>query len=208
MNNFAKEYLLKVLPSLTDDELKREYLNYLKWTEPLALMLELVEDEAQSVRVVRLALEVDWRLGARLAGAVKPQFQEQTVGLVVGLTIPQLFKIQLLEITKSEGAIPELVRAFNHPDSDVRRSAAEALGKIGSDTAIPELVRAFKDPDSSVRISAADALGKIGSDTPIAELVRAFKDPDSDVGRSAVDALGKIGSDTAITELVKALNDP
>jgi hypothetical protein len=49
MNNFAKEYLLKLLPSLTDDELKREYLNYLKWTQPLALMLELVEDEAQSV---------------------------------------------------------------------------------------------------------------------------------------------------------------
>jgi hypothetical protein len=39
--------------------LKREYLNYLKWTPTLALMLELVEDEAQAVRVVRLALEVD-----------------------------------------------------------------------------------------------------------------------------------------------------
>jgi predicted NACHT family NTPase len=63
---------------LSDDELKRDYLNYLKWTEPLALMLELVEDEAQAVRVVKLALEVDLRLGARLAGAVKPEWQEQT----------------------------------------------------------------------------------------------------------------------------------
>jgi len=62
---YTAESLLKLLPSLSDDALKREYLNYLKWTEPLALMLELVEDEAQAVRVVKLALVVDLRLGAR-----------------------------------------------------------------------------------------------------------------------------------------------
>jgi hypothetical protein len=56
--------------------LKPEYLNYLKWTEPLALMLELVEDEAQAVRVVRLALEVDLRLGASLAGAVNQSAEQ------------------------------------------------------------------------------------------------------------------------------------
>jgi hypothetical protein len=61
------------LRGVSDDELKQDYLNYLKWTEPLALMLELVEDEAQAVRVMRLALEVDLRLGASLAGAVKPE---------------------------------------------------------------------------------------------------------------------------------------
>jgi hypothetical protein len=65
--------LLRGTEGVSDDELKPEYLNYLKWTEPLALMLELVEDEAQAVRVVRLALEVDLRLGASLAGAVKPE---------------------------------------------------------------------------------------------------------------------------------------
>jgi predicted NACHT family NTPase len=94
---------------LSDDELKRDYLNYLKWTEPLALVLELVEDEAQAVRVVQLALDVDLQLGARLAGAVKPEWHEQTVGLVAGLAVSQLIKIELLKLTKSEKAIPELV---------------------------------------------------------------------------------------------------
>jgi hypothetical protein len=97
---------------LSDEELKRGYLNYLKWTEPLAMMLELVEDEAQALRVVKLALPVDLRLGARLAGAVKSSWQEQTVSFVVGLEIPQLLKIQLLGLTKSDRAIPVLVKAL------------------------------------------------------------------------------------------------
>jgi hypothetical protein len=124
---------------LSEDQLKRDYLNYLKWTEPLALMLELVEDEAQAVRVVELALEVDLQLGTRLAGAVKPEWQEQTVGLVAKLEVPRLLKIELVNLTKSEKAIPELVKALNHEEYYVRRSAADALGKIGSDAAINEL---------------------------------------------------------------------
>jgi HEAT repeat protein len=191
---------------LSDETLKREYLNYLKWTEPLALMLELVEDEAQAVRVVRLALEVYLGLGARLAGAVKPEWQEQTVGLVAGLEIPQLLKIQLLEITKSERTIPELVKALNHEDSDVRKSAAEALGRIGSDATIPGLVKALNDGNSFIARIAAEALGRIGSDSAIPGLVKALNHEDSDVRKSAAEALGKIDSDSAIPGLVKALN--
>jgi len=191
---------------LSDETLKREYLNYLKWTEPLALMLELVEDEAQAVRLVKLALEVDLRLGARLAGAVKPEWHEQTVGLVAGLDVPPLLKIQLLEITKSERTIPELVKALNHEDSDVRKSAAEALGKIGSDATIPGLVKALNDENSFIAKIAAEALGRIGSDSAIPELVKALNHEDSDVRKSAAEALGKIDSDSAIPGLVKALN--
>jgi hypothetical protein len=38
------------------------------------------KSEEQAVRVVKLALEVDWWLGARLVGSVKPECQEETVG--------------------------------------------------------------------------------------------------------------------------------
>ncbi|MDY6781758.1 MAG: hypothetical protein SW833_04245 [Cyanobacteriota bacterium] len=55
---YAAEALLGRLGDLSDGELKREYLNYLKWTEPVALMLALVGDEVQAVRVVRLAMIV------------------------------------------------------------------------------------------------------------------------------------------------------
>jgi hypothetical protein len=69
-------------PELTDDQLKQAYVNYLKWTEPVALMLALVADKGLAVRLVEQALDVDLILGARLAGEVKPEFQEQTVELL------------------------------------------------------------------------------------------------------------------------------
>ncbi|NJO73569.1 MAG: NACHT domain-containing protein [Leptolyngbyaceae cyanobacterium RM1_406_9] len=42
---YAAEYLLQLLPSLSDEQLKRDYLNYLKWTEAIALMLSLVGEK-------------------------------------------------------------------------------------------------------------------------------------------------------------------
>ncbi|MEP0790864.1 MULTISPECIES: HEAT repeat domain-containing protein [Cyanophyceae] len=204
---YTAECLFKQLPHLIKDgdRLKRDYLNYLKWTEPLALMLELVEDEEQAVRVVRLALEVDLRLGARLAGAVKRDWQGQTVGLVAGLEIPQLLKFQLLCLTKSEKAIPSLIKALKHEYSYIRANVVDALGNIGSEAETASLIKALEDEDSYVRWRAADALGNIGSEAAIASLIKALEDEDSYVRSSVADALGKIGSEAAIPCLIKVL---
>ncbi|GAB4208399.1 MAG: hypothetical protein Fur006_67210 [Coleofasciculaceae cyanobacterium] len=161
-------------------------------------MLELVEDEAQAIRVVKLALEVDLRLGARLAGEVKSKWQEQTVGLVAELEVSQLLKIELLSLTKSKQAIPELVKALNDEDSDVRRSAADALGKIGSEAAIRALVAALKDENSDVRWSAVSTLGNIGSETAILELVKALQHENSDVRLNAATELLGIDNTVAV----------
>ncbi len=59
---YAAEYLLQKLDDLSNEELKSEYLNYLKWTEPLALMLALLDQEEKAVQIVQLALEVDYIL--------------------------------------------------------------------------------------------------------------------------------------------------
>ncbi|MEH2439469.1 HEAT repeat domain-containing protein [Nostoc sp.] len=99
---YAAEFLLSQLDKISDEKLKRDYLNCLKWTEPVALMLGLVNDERQAVRVVKLALDVDLRLGARLAGEVKREYQAQTVGLVAQLEVDQELKIRLLCITHSD----------------------------------------------------------------------------------------------------------
>ncbi|KAB8321330.1 NTPase (NACHT family), partial [Tolypothrix campylonemoides VB511288] len=156
---YAAECLLQQLPNISNEKLKRDYLNYLKWTEPLALMLALVEKEAQALRAVELALEVDLALGARLAGEVKPEFQEKTVGLIVGLEVRELLKIEFLEITRSgcKQAITFLSNRLQHQDSDVRRSAADALGHIEDSQAVPALIQALNHQDSSVRWSAAEA---------------------------------------------------
>ena len=120
-------------PDAMDDErLQHIYLNYFKWTEPLAFMLSLLRDEVQAVRVVRLALDVDLMLGARLAGEVQRVFQKCTVRLVDGLDVPGWLKVELLGEVRSDEAIPELLKLVEDSDSDVRSSAVYALGKIGS----------------------------------------------------------------------------
>ncbi|WP_293102808.1 HEAT repeat domain-containing protein [Moorena sp. SIOASIH] len=205
---YTAEYLLKQLPRLSDQELQQNYLNYLKWTEPLVMMLQLVDDESQAQRVVRLGLDVDWQLGARLAGAVKTEFKEDTVGWVARLNVPKSLKVQLLGITQSEKAIPELIKSLDNKNLYVRISAASALGEIGTEATIDPLIKFLDDPDPSVRISAADALGKIGTEARIEPLIKCLHDQDYSVRRMAVSALGEIGTEVAINRLIKSLDDP
>jgi HEAT repeat protein len=197
------------LRGVSDDDWKRDYLNYLKWTEPLTLMLELVEDETQAVRVVKLALEVDLRLGARLAGAVQPKWQEQTVALVAGLEIHLLLKVQFLGITKAESAIPILIKALQDENPSIRERAAYSLGNIGTEASIASLSKALlEDEDSSVRERAAYSLGNIGTEASIASLSKALlEDEDSSVREVAVHSLGNIGSNTTIPCLIQGIND-
>ena len=63
-----------------------------------------------------------------------------------------------------EAAVPGLTQSLHHPQSVVRRQAAETLARIGpaSAPAVPDLVRALSDQDPLVRRAAARALGQVG----------------------------------------------
>ncbi len=204
---YAAEQLLTIVLTLDDETLKREYLNYLKWTEPLALMLELVDNKEQALRIVRLALDVDLMLGARLAGSVRREFQDESVKLVTGLDLHLPLIIDLLERTHSEAALAPLSMSLEGEDSDLRRSAANALGEIGTEAAVPPLVRALNDKNGMVRESAVEALGEIGTEAAVTPLLQALKDQDFCVRSSAAGALGKIGTEAALTPLLQALKD-
>jgi HEAT repeat protein len=195
-------------PDVMDDErLQHFYLNYLKWTEPVALMVALLEDEAQVVRVVRLSLAVDLRLGARLAGEVKSEFQPATVAMVSALEIPEWFKVELWEITRSDVVVPGLLRALEDENDSVRWNAAQALGNLHSPEAISGLLTALEDENVIVRKSAASALGNLHSPEAISGLLQALKDKDSFVRWSAAEALGNVGMPEAMPELLQALKD-
>jgi HEAT repeat protein len=203
---YAAESLLQRLPQISDDRLKQDYLNYLKWTEPLALMLALVDDEAEAIRVVRLALAVDLQLGARLAGEVQLKFQEKIVGLVIALDVPQLLKVQFLGITRSDCVIVILRQALNHEDNSVRWRAVEALGKIGNPEAVAVLRQALNHEDSSVRRRAASALGYVRTPQAMPTLIPALNDEDSLVRWRTPEALGNIDTPEAVAALIAALN--
>jgi len=205
---YAAEYLLRLLPNLTDDQLKQDYLNYLKWTEPVALMLSMVEEEAQALRVVKLAMDgVDLILGARLAGEVKPIWQATTVGWIDAKELPIQIKVQCWEFSRSEHPVDGLLAALADQNASVRRIAAEALGKIGSDRAINSLLTALTDPDAHVCQNAADSLGEIGSKCAIDALLIALKYGGSWVSGIAAGRLVKIGHEYVIDELLVALKD-
>jgi hypothetical protein len=57
-------------------------------------------------------------------------------------------------------AAPEVLRAADDANVEVRRSAAETLGEIGGEEAVQVLVRLKKDSNPYVRAAAEEAIGK------------------------------------------------
>jgi hypothetical protein len=114
---------------------------------------------------------------------------------------------QQLSSQQSQLRIASLIAELKNPDSQERRVAAIALGRIGLDAraAVPALAAALKDSVWEVRDQAASALGKIGPDA-VPELVTALKNSDSNVRITAALALGQIGPD-AVSALATALKD-
>ncbi|NCQ97047.1 MAG: TIR domain-containing protein [Microcystis aeruginosa W11-06] len=207
------------LRHLSDEQLKWDYLNYLKWTEPVALLLGMLDKKTDALRVVNLALVVDKKLGARLAGEVKKDWQQETVALVLGLNLPQLFTIELLKMTRSDAAIFRLIQFLKNSNSDVRRNAAKALFKIGgSKIIIPELIKASEHSYIPELIKALEhsykkyfcsqaSLVNIKLKAAISSLIEALEDPYKYARNQSAEALFKIGTEAAIAKLLKALED-
>ncbi len=224
---YAAEHLLDLLPELSDEQLKRDYLNLLKWTGAIALMLSLVDKEAQALRVVKLAIDnVDLMLGARLAGEVKVPLQSQTIGWIDALEIPIGLKVDCWTASHSEAAISGLLTALKAPDPVIRREAVKGFGQIRSEAAVDSLLGVLEDPDFYVRKLAASALEQPNSEVaipdwfidlkvddlwerlrqlPIPSLLDALDDPDHLVRWRASDVLVEVGREEVVPGLLNAL---
>ncbi|MCE7977576.1 MAG: HEAT repeat domain-containing protein [Nitrospira sp. NTP1] len=94
------------------------------------------------------------------------------------------------------------------PDPEVRRTAAEALGKIGHQSAESALLAALADQDPRVRAAAALALGRVSDGKSGAVLVRKLADPSESVRVASALALGEIDHSAAHEEqILHALHD-
>ena len=83
----------------------------------------------------------------------------------------------------------QLIRALDDEDNGVRRSAAEALGNIGTIEASQALIGALDDSKLEVRVEVVDALGKIGAEDAIKPLIRLAKKDNFDL---IIDSLEKL----------------
>ena len=219
---YAAEWLSPQLAERSDEVLKCHYMNYLKWTEPLMMVLTFVESERLAVRLVELALEVDWRLGTKLAGSVQQKFQRQTVELVAKLEMPEWLKIRLLGETQSDKVIPRLIKALVDEDYSIQREAIEALASMGSNEAVNALLRFIRDPECRSSLNIIRALEENGSravERGLIALVKEWGHYCSDNGKTpsiyyretcferAVETLGEIKSEASVPILLQVLRD-
>lgn len=168
---YAAEHLLQLLPELNDEQLKLDYLNYLKWTEPIALMLSLLKEQAQALQVVKLAMdEVDFMLGARFAGEVNQELQVSTISSINKLEVPLKFKIRLLGLTNSFEAVKFLKPFLEEHDEFIKIEVLKALDKIGDTSSIAFIREALRDTNQEIRWWAASRLGIDGDETAIPTL--------------------------------------
>ncbi|MBE9139213.1 TIR domain-containing protein [Nodosilinea sp. LEGE 07088] len=129
---YAAEHLLDLLPQLNDERLKRDYLNLLKWTEPIALMLALMDDEAQALRVVKLAMnDVDLILGSNLIESVHQQYQRHAAKMIKSLMINEATEIGILKLTESRAIANYFVENLRLLGSNASREMALTLHELG-----------------------------------------------------------------------------
>jgi HEAT repeat protein len=197
----SAQTLLSQLPYLSDETLKRDYLNCLQWTDSIANMLAKVTDRTQAMRMVKLGFEIDLKLGTKLAGSVQTRFQEEGLELLDRQVLPPKLKIRMFGISGSNYAIPYLEQALNEPDYRIRENAVEALGAIASLAVVFPLIQGINDKMPSIRQKSAEILGNLGYNTGIDALILALEDSDRTVSLSAAEALGKIATPVAITAL-------
>jgi len=213
---YAAEYMFDRLPELIEKKADQkytsfqiDYLNHLKWTEAIALMLGFPEINTWAEQLVQQSLDVDLILGARLSGEVNLEMQKKTVKLVTNLNKNAFVKILLLGKTQSEQAITGLKTALNDPNVDVRRKAAWILTKMPFNIIISLSEIALKNSVQKVREIIVWALGESQNELVIPILNKVLQtDPEKEVRRNAAYALKDFTNEEAIFGLIKATSDP
>ena len=178
------------------------------------------KNDTRAARVLEKALVLDKDENVRLASA----------GALGDVGIPSSSSIFLLNIIQSNEDSALIAKCLNslgklrvfsaantisgflsleYP-SEVRGTAAKALGLLGSDKQVSSLLETLEnDPDNTVRSLAAQALGKTGSNVPIETLIRTLLFDDSDIVRyQSAKALGQKRLTASIYEaFIEGLRD-
>ena len=109
--------------------------------------------------------------------------------------------------------VETLLRLLHDSDAVVRRTAAEALGKIGDQQAVPSLVQSLDDPASIVRESSAHSLSQLGPLDGVSRerIAGLLVDPVPTVRNTAAQTLASLDSPKALWPMAMSQlvhNDP
>jgi len=160
---YAAESLLQYLPELLrDDEgeikLKCHYLNYLKWTEPITIMLglpEITENENHAKKIIEIGLDIDLNLTAKLIQSARQNHLSQIINLLENCHLSPSVQFWLFGKAKLQTKVDELMQLASCADQEVCYSAASALVEISSKINNPELNR-FLENKGFIRVLRFD----------------------------------------------------
>ena len=110
-----------------------------------------------------------------------------------------------IDTVTKDNIVNALIGAAKDTDENVRLSAVEGLGKVGSSKAVDILVEILKTGDVALKFTALEALGGIGRSISMKEVYNACKD--KLLKRAAYDLIGKVGGAEALKYLIEGLKD-
>ena len=100
---------------------------------------------------------------------------------------------QEVPVRSAEHAVALLTPLLRDENADMRRTAAESLGKIGDQAAVISILPLVSDPAPVVRAAAVQALGRIApppSQEVVDALTQALQDPSDSVKQAASMTIG------------------
>ena len=103
-------------------------------------------------------------------------------------------KETITSILEETGYVEHIIRKLSHRNPKIRRSAAEFLSMIGTESAFRGIVLAARDPDQDVRVQVTRALEKLNSESGREILESLKNDPDKRVRKFTMWALARVKS--------------
>ncbi len=172
---------------------------------------ELLVDEDAQVRLAATGI-----LGAVAKGLEEDAAAQAVPPLIERLERDEAWAVRrkaasalggLAEVAVNNGAVEPLIAHLGDPRSEVRASAAAALGALGDAAAAEPLANLLLTNRKGATAEIADALEKLGQPS-IAPLTRALEHPAVEVRLVAAQTIAAIGTTDAVVPLGGALDDP
>ncbi len=214
---FQEYYAAKKLLGMFDDghsnvidehQFQHFYLNYLKWTEPIALMIEMLEDEITIMRIIRLSETIDLILMASFTSFLKSQLKYKITKIIDDLIVPEYLKDTLVHIIEY-GNYYHRSSKFSDINENYIPSFSTIEKSEGSVSVagLEKMFQALSYEKSDIRKNAIKNLGILKIESAIPIFRKALSDENPSVRIAAVDALSKLKSDLIISPLFIALRD-
>jgi hypothetical protein len=201
---YAAEHLLQTLPKLSEKQLKRDYLNYLKWTEPIFLMMALIYDAEKVSSLIILALQLDRLLGAKFSNEFQPILRLKAVGWIPYSRLEKSPEACSVDLKTWSVELENFENAFNKSRIDSFSHLSEVMDLKGKKDpeSIQKLFAFLEHKEGDIRLMASYILRKIGSEDIILHFLESLAvENDHDVCRCMVSAIVESNKPAVIPEL-------